>query len=145
MSNGLAIMSLSDKIRLMKKIMSYDFKAKPEVAHAYGIIVGEEVPISPEKLIAEARRLVDNGAWMVMVESEGLTKNVKEWKIDVIHKIASSPDLKLMFEGADLDVLEWYVRNYCPNVNLYADHSQVMELEMRRTGLWRKRTHGAEW
>lgn len=124
----------------MKKVMSYDFKAKPEVAQAYGITVEEEVPISPEKLIAEARSLIDNGAWMVMVESEGLTENVKEWKIDVIHKIASSLDLKkLMFEGADVDVLEWYVRNYGPNVNLYVDHSQVMELEMRRTGLWGKK------
>lgn len=139
-SNGLAIMSLSDKVRLMRRVIDCGFRAKPEIAQAYGITVEEEVPISAEKLVAEAKILLENGAWMVMVESEGLTENVKEWKIDVIHKIASSIELKkLMFEGADVDVIDWYIRNYGPNINLYVDQSQVLDLEMRREGIWGKK------
>ncbi len=139
-SNGLALMSLSDKIRLMKKVISYGFKAKPEVAQAYGITAGEDVPISAEKLIAEAKKLLEEGAWKVMFESEGITENVKEWKTDVIHKMASALDIqKLVFEAADPEVFDWYIRNFGPHVNLFIDFSQVLRLEYLRSGLWGKR------
>jgi phosphosulfolactate synthase (CoM biosynthesis protein A) len=139
-SNGVALMSLSDKIRLMKKVASSGFKPKPEVAQAYGITVDDKVSISPEKLISEAKKLLEEGAWMVMIESEGITENVSEWRTDVIHKITSSIDIrKLMFEGADPEVFEWYIRNFGPNVNLFIDSSQIIPLECMRSGLWGKR------
>jgi len=133
-------MSLSDKVRLMKEVQDYGFKPKPEVAQAYGITSEEEVPINVEKLVGEAKNLLENGAWMLMIESEGLTENVKTWKTDVIHKLVSALDLKkVMFEAADEAVFEWYIRNFGPNVNLYIDHSQVIRLEYLREGLWGKR------
>jgi len=139
-SSGVIVMSLSDKVRLMKEVQDYGFKPKPEVAQAYGITSEEEVPINVEKLVGEAKNLLENGAWMLMIESEGLTENVKTWKTDVIHKLASALDLKkVMFEAADEAVFEWYIRNFGPNVNLYIDHSQVIRLEYLREGLWGKR------
>jgi phosphosulfolactate synthase (CoM biosynthesis protein A) len=41
-----------------------------------------------------------------------------------------------MFEAADTEVLGWYVKNYGPEVNLLVDHSQIVQLECPRRGIW---------
>ena len=38
--------------------------------------------------------------------------------------------------AADPDVFAWYVKNYGPDVNLFVDHSQIVQLECLRSGLW---------
>src|SRR5688572_25767408 len=43
---------------------------------------------------------------------------------------------RVMFEAADPDVLAWYVKNYGPQVNLFVDHSQIIQLECLRAGIW---------
>jgi Uncharacterized conserved protein len=30
----------------------------------------------------------------------------------------------------------WYVQNYGPEVNLFIDHSQIVQLEFLRSGIW---------
>lgn len=41
-----------------------------------------------------------------------------------------------MFEAADPDVFAWYVKNYGPEVNLFVDHSQIVQLECLQAGIW---------
>lgn len=41
-----------------------------------------------------------------------------------------------MFEVADPEVFGWYVKNYGPEVNLFVDHSQIVQLEYLRSGIW---------
>ena len=41
-----------------------------------------------------------------------------------------------MFEGADPAVFEWYIQNYGNEVNLFVDHSQIVQLEALRSGIW---------
>jgi len=41
-----------------------------------------------------------------------------------------------MFEAADPPVFEWYVKNYGAEVNLFVDHSQIVQLECLRSGIW---------
>jgi hypothetical protein len=41
-----------------------------------------------------------------------------------------------MFEAADPDVFSWYVKSYGPEVNLFVDHSQIVQLECLRSGIW---------
>src|SRR5438093_1203241 len=36
----------------------------------------------------------------------------------------------------DPDVFAWYVKNYGPEVNLFVDHSQIVQLECLRAGIW---------
>ena len=36
---------------------------------------------------------------------------------------------KIMFEAADPAVFEWYIRNYGYKVNLFVDHSQIVQLD----------------
>jgi len=41
-----------------------------------------------------------------------------------------------MFEAADPDVFGWYIKNYGPEVNLFVDHSQIVQLECLRSEIW---------
>jgi phosphosulfolactate synthase (CoM biosynthesis protein A) len=43
---------------------------------------------------------------------------------------------RLMFEAADPPVFTWYVKTYGPEINLFVDHSQIVQLEALRWGLW---------
>ncbi len=74
---------------------------------------------------------------MIMIESEGITESVSQWRTDVPARIATELSLeKVMLEAADPEVFSWYVKNYGPEVNLFVDHSQVVQLEALRSGLW---------
>jgi phosphosulfolactate synthase (CoM biosynthesis protein A) len=80
---------------------------------------------------------VDAGAHMLMIESEGITEQVREWRTDVVAQIVSELGLEqVMFEAADPDVFSWYVKNYGIDVNLFVDHSQIVQLECLRAGIW---------
>ena len=41
-----------------------------------------------------------------------------------------------MFEAADPQVFKWYIKNYGPEVNVFVDHSQIVQLECTRQGIW---------
>jgi phosphosulfolactate synthase (CoM biosynthesis protein A) len=48
-----------------------------------------------------------------MIESEGITENVRTWRTDVRAKIISILGLeRVMFEAADPEVFTWYIKNY---------------------------------
>jgi len=84
-----------------------------------------------------AQRFLSAGAYQIMIESEGITENVRIWRTDVPAQIADALGLeKVMFEAADPDVFSWYIRNYGPEVNLFVDHSQIVQLECLRSGIW---------
>lgn len=91
--------------------------------------------------VARAERVLDAGADIAMIESEGITENVTAWRTDVVARIIDQLGLdKVMFEGAGPDVFEWYVRNYGNAVNLFVDHrqivSQIVQLDALRQGIW---------
>lgn len=143
-SCGFITIPLEDWLRLIEKIKKAGLKAKPEV----GIQFGAGGGTSEKELEAEgvqdvgyalhrARRLLEAGASTIMVESEGVTENVQPWRIDVPAKFISSIGMdKLMFEAADPAVFQWYIKNYGPEVNLFVDHSQIVQLEALRSGIW---------
>ena len=43
---------------------------------------------------------------------------------------------RIMFEAADPEVFAWYIKHYGPEVNLFVDHSQIVQLESLRQGIW---------
>jgi phosphosulfolactate synthase (CoM biosynthesis protein A) len=74
---------------------------------------------------------------MIMIESEGITEQVREWRTDVVARVVSELGLEnVMFEAAEPDVFSWYVKNYGIDVNLFVDHSQIVQLECLRAGIW---------
>ena len=91
----------------------------------------------PGKAIDAAKRHLDAGAYLIMIESEGITEQVRTWRTDVIARIVREVGLdNVMFEASDPPVFGWYIKNFGPEVNLFVDHSQVVLLESLRSGIW---------
>lgn len=143
-SSGFITIPMDDWLRLVEKVQKAGLKAKPEVGIQFGAggaTSAEELAAEgtrdAEGAIAQAKRFIDAGAYMIMIESEGITENVKVWRTDVPAKIANTLGTeKIMFEAADPEVFAWYIKNYGPEVNLFVDHSQIVQLECLRSGLW---------
>jgi phosphosulfolactate synthase (CoM biosynthesis protein A) len=143
-SSGFVTLPVDDLIRLTKAVHAAGLKPKPEV----GIQFGAGGASTIEALEAEgtrdvgqaielAKRHLEAGAHMIMIESEGITEQVRDWRTDVIARFATEVGLEnVMFEAADPDVFAWYVKNYGIDVNLFIDHSQIVQLECLRAGIW---------
>jgi phosphosulfolactate synthase (CoM biosynthesis protein A) len=72
-----------------------------------------------------------------MMESKGITENVPEMRTEVPARFIDELGLEnIMFEAADPHVFPLYVQNYGPEVNLFVDHSQIVQLECLRSGIW---------
>ncbi len=143
-SSGFITVPLDDWVRLVEKVRSAGLKPKPEVGIQFGAGGASSAETleatgtgDPGWMIQQAKRLLDAGAEIIMIESEGITESVRQWRTDVPAKVAGSLGLeKVMFEAADPAVFSWYIRNFGPEVNLFVDHSQIVQLECLRSGLW---------
>ncbi len=143
-SSGFITIPTDDWLLLVEKVQKMGLKAKPEIGVQFGAggaSPAEELEAEgirdSEWLILQAKRFLEAGAYMIMIESEGITENVKVWRTDVVSKIMNSLDpKKVMFEAAEPAVFAWYIKNYGPEVNLFADHSQIVQLEALRRGIW---------
>ena len=143
-SSGFITLPADDWLRLVERVQKSGLKAKPEVGIQFGAggaTRAEELEAEgtrdPEWPILLAKRFLAAGAYMIMIESEGITENVKSWRTDVPAKIINALGLeKVMFEAADPEVFAWYIKSYGPDVNLFVDHSQIVQLECLRSGIW---------
>jgi len=143
-SCGFITIPMEDWLRLVDKVKKEGLKPKPEVGIQFGAggatSAGEleaEGTRDPAWAIHQMKRLLDAGAELIMVESEGITESVTSWRSDVAAKFATAIGLEhLMFEAADPEVFAWYIKNYGPEVNLFVDHSQIVQLECLRSGIW---------
>ena len=143
-SSGFITIPIDDWLRVVEKVRHAGLKAKPEVGIQFG--AGGATPAGeleaegtrdPEWAIMQAKRFLDAGADMIMIESEGITENVKAWRTDAVAQIVRALGLEhVMFEAADPEVFTWYIKNYGPEVNLFVDHSQIVQLECLRSGIW---------
>lgn len=143
-SSGFITIPVDDWLRLIERVQRAGLKAKPEVGIQFGAggaSAAEELESEGTRdvdwAIGQARRFLDAGAYMIMIESEGITENVKTWRTDAAAKIIGALGLeKVMFEAADPEVFAWYIKNYGPEVNVFVDHSQIVQLECLRMGIW---------
>jgi phosphosulfolactate synthase (CoM biosynthesis protein A) len=143
-SSGFITFPTDDWVRLVEKVQKAQLKPKPEVGIQFGAggaSAAEELEAEgtrdPEWAILQAKRFLEAGAYMIMIESEGITENVKVWRTDVPAKIVNALGLeKVMFEAAEPEVFAWYIKNYGPEVNVFVDHSQIVQIECLRSGIW---------
>jgi phosphosulfolactate synthase (CoM biosynthesis protein A) len=143
-SAGFITISTDDWLRLVEQVQAAGLKAKPEVGIQFGAggasaaeALEAEGTLDPGWAILQARRFLDAGAYMIMVESEGITESVTTWRTDVPAKFVNALGLeRVMFEASDPQVFAWYIKNYGPEVNLFVDHSQIVQLECLRSGIW---------
>jgi phosphosulfolactate synthase (CoM biosynthesis protein A) len=144
LSAGFIALPEPDLLRLIERVARAGLKPKPELGIQFG-----SGGASPEgELKAEATRdagwvvrrakaCLEAGAAMIMIESEGITENAWPWRTDVAAAIMDGlgPE-RVMFEAADPPVFEWYLKNYGIETNLFVDHSQIVQLECLRSGIW---------
>ena len=143
-SAGFISIPTDDWLRLIELVRKSGLKAKPEVGIQFGAggataaaELQAEGTRDPNWAIAQAKRFLEAGADIIMIESEGITENVDPWRTDVPAKFINEIGMdKLMFEAADPDVFAWYIKNYGADVNLFIDHSQIVQLECLRAGIW---------
>jgi phosphosulfolactate synthase (CoM biosynthesis protein A) len=144
LSTGFITMPVDDVVRLTERVQKEGLLAKPEVGIQFGAggatsveALEAEGTSDPGRAIEIARRCLAAGAYMIMIESEGITEQVRTWRTDVVARIISELGTeKVMFEAADPEVFAWYIKNYGPEVNLFVDHSQIVQLECLRSGIW---------
>ncbi|PWN06017.1 phosphosulfolactate synthase [Rhodohalobacter mucosus] len=144
LSAGFISLPTDDWLRLIEKVQNAGLKAKPEIGIQFGAggdtARGElesEGKLDTGYAVKQASRFIDAGAYMIMIESEGITENADPWRTDVPAEFINEIGLeKLMFEAADPDVFAWYIKNYGPEVNLFVDNSQIVQLETLRRGIW---------
>jgi len=143
-SSGFLTLPADDLLRLVEQVLKVGLKAKPEVGVQFGAggasAVAEleaEGARDPGWAITQARRYLEAGAHMIMIESEGITENVRAWRTEIVARLVDGLGLeRVMFEAADPEVFGWYVKSYGPEVNLFVDHSQIVQLECLRSGVW---------
>lgn len=143
-SAGFVSIPTDDWLRLIELIRKSGMKPKPEVGIQFGAggatataELQAEGTRDPSWAIALTKRFLDAGAEMIMIESEGITENVDPWRTDVPARFIDEIGMeKLMFEAAEPDVFAWYIKNYGADVNLFVDHSQIVQLECLRAGIW---------
>ena len=146
-SSGLAPIPLKDKLEIVKRVQKLGMKPKPEVSMMIGAGAGTHIAGYDEAMKMrdfgefsdEIEAHLKAGAKMIMVESEGLTEDLPpdRWRKDVIKKLVERFGYKtFMFEASDPPVFKWYLTTFGRDVNLFIDHSQVVEFAAWRTRLW---------
>ncbi|XP_030492133.2 protein HEAT-STRESS-ASSOCIATED 32 [Cannabis sativa] len=140
--------SLLSFVRLIK---SGGLKAKPQFAvkfnksdvpvggdRAFGAYIvptprSSEFVEDVDLLIRRAERCLEAGADMIMIDSDDICKHVDAVRADIIAKIIGRLGIeRTMFEASNPRTSEWFVKQYGPRVNLFVNHSDVMDLECLR-------------
>lgn len=145
---------LVEQVKIVKRISELGMKPKPEITIMSGVGGGvqefgyqEKIQQSksPERLIQEAEQFFAAGAYMLMVESEGITEGIpdpKNWRKDVIFALIDQFGYeRLMFEISPEDdearkTFKWYLKEVSPNVNLMMNSKNIVEFNAWRSHLW---------
>jgi phosphosulfolactate synthase (CoM biosynthesis protein A) len=140
-SSGYIDIEDEDKVELVKAVKRAGLKPKPEVSlvkgagGAHEIWETENMPY--DHMLRDIDIYLSAGAWKIMIESEGIMEGVRKWRTDIVDTLIKKYGLeKLMFEAAERSVFRWYIYTFGRDVNLFIDHTQVIELTALRTGLW---------
>ena len=143
-STGFLSVPTNGLLRLVEQVVKTGLKAKPELGIQFGSggdsTVAELAAESKKDvgdLVDRGRKALEAGASIIMIESEGITENVAEWNTGAAAAIMNGLGMNnVMFEAADPLVFEWYIKNYGNEVNLFVDHSQILQLEGLRQNIW---------
>src|SRR5690606_32917933 len=105
-------------LRVIEDVQKAGLKAKPEIGVQFG--AGGDSTISELEAegmqdvhyaIHQAKRFLDAGAYLIMMESEGVTENANPWRVDIPAEFIHNLGLEnVMFEAADPQVFKWYIK-----------------------------------
>lgn len=137
-SNATVGISVEDKARIVKAVLELDMKPKPEI-NAW--TPGDRGNLSPEKLIYEAEKLIDAGAWKIMIEEDGIFStgnegnSPDEWNRDIAWKLASKvPQSYLFWEASSVEINMWLINSFGADVNLFGGDEWLGYIAAFRSG-----------
>lgn len=146
--------SLENQIEIVKRVEKFGMKPKPEITIMSGVGGGVQEFGYQEKakraktvdrLIEEGERFFAAGAYMLMVESEGITEGIadpSDWRRDVIFALIDKfGHERLMFEISPEDeearkTFKWYLKEVSADVNLMMNAKNIVEFNAWRSKLW---------
>lgn len=136
-SSGVVDMNISLKWALVKELLAAEFEVLVEVGSKSADVVAK-----PRLWLDEIERMLDLGAWKVILEAResgtvGLAKPTGEIRCRLIEEIVSvvSPD-RLIFEAPRKAQQVWFIKEFGANVNLgNIAPDDVIALETLRLGL----------
>ena len=96
-SAGFLTIPTDDWLRLVELVQKTGLKAKPEVGIQFGAggaTASTELAVEGTRDVAwtigQAKRFLAAGAYLVMIESEGITESVTTWRTDVATRLVDS-------------------------------------------------------
>ena len=146
--------SLKQQVQIVKKIKEIGLKPKPEITLMSGVGGGTKehdyqkrlhTAKTVDELLEEGDQLLNAGAYMLMIESEGITEGIsdpKDWRDDVIFSLIDRFGIdKLMFEispedGEARQAFKWYLNHVSRDVNLMMNAKNIVEFNAWRMKLW---------
>jgi len=144
-SSGLAPIPLNDKVEIVKQVKKMGMKPKPEISMMFGAgagthIAGYQTKLKTlDELLDEIDMHQSVGAEIMMLESEGITEDLpaEQWRVDIINELNKKFGFNsFMFGASDPSVFKWYLKQFGSEVNLFIDHSQIVEFTAWKTQLW---------
>ena len=135
-SSAQIAMSLRDKCELIRMASGAGLKVVAEAGQK-GI---EDWTSSQSYVFAQVDAYKKAGAWKVLVQGEGTSEGVTEFKGDFILNLVARYDAQdFIFQAKDGTTQAWYLNALGNQANLDIDDHQVIDVELMRRGI-RKRS-----
>uniref|UniRef100_A0A8H7N144 Phosphosulfolactate synthase n=1 Tax=Bionectria ochroleuca TaxID=29856 RepID=A0A8H7N144_BIOOC len=143
-STGFLSLPPDDWLRLVDTVRNAGLIAKPEIGIQFGAGGDTEAgelesmgTSDPSKVMNMGKRFIQDWGRAHHDRERGHHRKRENWQTDVIHNILRElPSEKVMFEAAEPQVFNWYIREFGADVNLFVDHSQIVQLSCLREGIW---------
>lgn len=134
-SSAQIAMSLEDKCELVRMAKGEGLLPIPEA----GQKDNEDWTNSPAYVCRQIEALQKAGAWKVLFQDEGVSRDFATLKREFILNIFSRFDAgDFLFQLKNKDSQGWFINTFGNTVNLDVDFNQVLEVELMRRGI-RKR------
>lgn len=134
-SSAQVAMSLRDKCELIRMAKDAGLKVIAEA----GQKGHDDWTASQAYVFSQVEAYRKAGAWKVLVQGEGISEGVTEFKGDLILNLVARFDAQdFIFQAKDGASQTWYLNAFGNQANLDIDDHQVIDVELMRRGI-RKR------
>lgn len=138
-SSAQVVMSLRDKCELIRMATAKGLKVIAEA----GQKGHEDWTASQSYIFAQVEAYQKAGAWKVLVQGEGISEGVSEFKGDLILNLVARFDAQdLIFQAKDGASQTWYLNTLGNQANLDIDDHQVIDVELMRRGIRKRGVFG---
>jgi len=138
-SNAQVSMSLRDKCELIRMATAAGLKVVAEAGQK-GI---DDWTESQSYVFSTVEAYRKAGAWKVLVQGEGVSEGVAEFKGNFVLNLVGRFDAQdFIFQATDGKTQTWYVNTLGNQANLDIDDHQVIDLELMRRGIRKRGLYG---